>query len=425
LPKQKKGKKVDVVSLRYLWTDIDPDDDIDPMDAATLDPVRDAILNFLANLPAGVPPPTWIIDSGRGIWAIWELADPLTKPTDAPDVAADETDAKKIREAAKWLEPHEARGAGIIVALNEAIAAAGIKARADSCYNVDMVARLPGTLNVKTGRMAAVIAHNPNRRYASGDFPAVDISNKPGRKGGNGAPIEFPADLPRNIDIDALKLEGSISWSTAAKVREVVKQGVVEGDGFNGHSGPAIWFVMCNLVEAMVDPATMASIILDNNNKIASQVLNHVKPVEYAYRQVRRAFDYMAKTDEDRDERTNEDVAFWEDILDDKTQPPPDGAPLTGYAAIEKEINAAPKEQAIHTAIKLLLDADIEEDEVAELVKLAGKRFGGIRIAEGSGRRQKRNATGRPLRPNETRKRQRVKRYGCLHRRKTTKSRRS
>jgi len=70
MEKPKKGSKADVISLRYLWVDIDPDNDIDPMDRAALDPVREAILPLLENLPEGVPLPTWIIDSGRGIWGI-------------------------------------------------------------------------------------------------------------------------------------------------------------------------------------------------------------------------------------------------------------------------------------------------------------------------------------------------------------------
>ena len=311
MAKPKKAKKVDVLSLKYLWTDIDPNNDINPHDAAALDLVREAILNLLENLPDGVPPPTWIFDSGRGIWAIWELAERLAKPADSPHVAADETDPKKIREAEAWLMPHEARGAGIINALNEALTAAGIKARADSCYNAERVARLPGTRNLKTGRMAAVIQHYPDRLYALADFSAIDISNKPGRKGGNGAPIEFPAELPRNVDIDALDLETIHGYDTAAAVRRVIRDGISEGDGFDGHSGPAMWFVVCKLAEAKIDPAIMASIILDDRFKISSQILNHDKPIEYAYRQVRRAIDFTSQVD---DREVNEDGDFWNDF---------------------------------------------------------------------------------------------------------------
>jgi hypothetical protein len=132
-PMEKKGSKADVTSLRYLWVDIDPDGDVDPMDAAALDPVREAVLGLLTALPVGVPPPTWIIDSGRGIWAIWELARPFAKPDDAADGNT------------AWLEPHESVGAGIIEAINEALAIADIRASADHCYNADRVARLPNT----------------------------------------------------------------------------------------------------------------------------------------------------------------------------------------------------------------------------------------------------------------------------------------
>jgi len=66
MEKPKKGSKKDVISLRHLWVDIDPHNDIDPMDAAALDPVREAILNLLENLPEGVPLPTLIAVAAFG-----------------------------------------------------------------------------------------------------------------------------------------------------------------------------------------------------------------------------------------------------------------------------------------------------------------------------------------------------------------------
>jgi hypothetical protein len=103
--------------------------------------------------------------------------------------------------------------------------------------------------------------------------------------------------------------EGPLGYDTAAKVREVIKQGVVEGDGFNGHSGPAMWFVMCNLAEGKIDPAVMASIILDKRNQISSQILNYLDPVKYAYRQVQRAIDHVSPTWNNGE--TADDSDFW------------------------------------------------------------------------------------------------------------------
>jgi len=176
--------------------------------------------------------------------------------------------------------------------------------------------------------MAAVIEHNSNRLYSLEDFPAIGVSTKPGHsKKGNGKPIEFPAELPRDVDIDALPLEAPLGWTTAAKVREVIRWGITEGDGFNGHSGPAMWFVVCNLAEAKIDPAVMASIILDSRNQIASQVLNHIDSVKYAYRQVQRAIDHVSPTWNDGE--YSDDGDFWNGTEipprdDPQPQPKPD-----------------------------------------------------------------------------------------------------
>lgn len=132
-------------------------------------------------------------------------------------------------------------------------------------------------------------------------------------------------ELPRNVDIDALNLETVLGYSTAVKVREVIRQEIVEGDGFEGHSSRAMWFLVCNLAQAKVDPAIMASVILDDRFKISRQILNHLDPVKYAYRQVQRAIDHVSPAWNDGE--YNDDGDFWNNDGDAEMPPQDDPQP--------------------------------------------------------------------------------------------------
>ncbi|MEM1173299.1 MAG: hypothetical protein AAGI27_00680 [Pseudomonadota bacterium] len=113
----KKPSKSDIASTRWLWVDLDPRVDED------LAGERERLLGLLThNLPNSVPgPPTLIVDSGRGFWGYWRLKEPA-------GIEAEEF----MRELERIFS-------------------------ADKCHNIDRVARLPGTLNTKTGERACVI----------------------------------------------------------------------------------------------------------------------------------------------------------------------------------------------------------------------------------------------------------------------------
>src|SRR4029077_16274936 len=122
----KKASKDDVAEARYLWVDLDPRSG-EPLEAE-----RKAILAQLTtNLPEGVPPPNRVIDSGRGYWGRWKLATP--QPVDS----------------CHNIEAVECHGRGIEQAFGNRFA--------DGCHNIDRIARLPGTINTKTGRIARVL----------------------------------------------------------------------------------------------------------------------------------------------------------------------------------------------------------------------------------------------------------------------------
>lgn len=113
----KKPSKDDIAHTRWLWVDIDPRAGED------LDEERVRILELLTtNLPEIVPgPPTLVVDSGRGYWGFWRLTEPARL------------------EAEDYMRALE------------------IEFRADSCHNIDRIARLPGTVNLKTGRRACIV----------------------------------------------------------------------------------------------------------------------------------------------------------------------------------------------------------------------------------------------------------------------------
>ena len=127
--KGQKAKITDVAALAWLHVDIDPRIGEDPNEERT------RILGLLSsNLPEGVPPPTFIVDSGGGYWGFWRLKEPLA--LDGSEAAAE--DAKLYNLSLEH------------------------KFGADSCHNIDRIARLPGTVNLpelskrKKGRTKAL-----------------------------------------------------------------------------------------------------------------------------------------------------------------------------------------------------------------------------------------------------------------------------
>ena len=109
---------------RYLWVDMDPPKGgwETPEALATSHLEMDAIIASFDN------PPTWLIDSGRGRWAIWRISDIIPLDGRGGPVTLDV----------------EAR----IMSLERAVG----KKYADNCRNVDRICRLPGTINHKTLR---------------------------------------------------------------------------------------------------------------------------------------------------------------------------------------------------------------------------------------------------------------------------------
>jgi hypothetical protein len=118
---EKKASKPDIALGTHIHGDLDP-----PKDCKDLHAWRKAAMTQMGKLPKA----TWYIDSGRGFWVLWQL-----------DTSCGDKDAVELRN----------KGIAQLVG-------------ADHCWNIDRVARLPGTINHKTGELATVLQHNPEQR---------------------------------------------------------------------------------------------------------------------------------------------------------------------------------------------------------------------------------------------------------------------
>ena len=218
----KKASKNDVAEARHLWIDLDPRKD-EPLDAE-----RAAMLALLTtNLPPGIPPPNRVIDSGRGYWGYWKLAAP--QPVGGGELT----------------EVVEAYGRGIEQAFGDRFA--------DGCRNIDRIARLPRTVNTKTGNMARVLHQfSHDEPYAIESFPRAPTKSTEGTREENFQQSdEYKPVTPETPEL--AKLEAF--W-----VRRIF-EGDVDGKYQNDRSRLAFG-VACELVRAGLDDEFIARVLM-------------------------------------------------------------------------------------------------------------------------------------------------------------------
>lgn len=134
--------------------------DIDPREGEDVDSARIRIHRLLTSeLPEGVPPPSALIDSGRGFYGLWRLEEPLV-------------DFNEAEQRNRWL----AQQLG-----------------GDAAHDVSRILRLPGTVNHKPaaqGRRARLLKHEHGAVYTPDRFGSVPLSERGSgkRDGGAAAP---------------------------------------------------------------------------------------------------------------------------------------------------------------------------------------------------------------------------------------------
>jgi putative DNA primase/helicase len=161
-PLGKKAKKEDIREVRWLWVDCDPPKDCA---GAAFDIWRASMLASLSGGKGKVPRPTLIVDSGRGYWAFWRLAEPL-----CVDGAAGEQ-TRSIERALRAMS-------------------AIFDADRNAC-NIDRIARFPGFQNLKTGRTAGVVESHVEREYPFDIFPRQEPKPTVSIGAGTGACAEI------------------------------------------------------------------------------------------------------------------------------------------------------------------------------------------------------------------------------------------
>lgn len=251
-----KATKVDVGSVGWLWVDLDP------RPGEELKPERTRILALLTDrLPKGVPPPSVIIDSGRGFWALWRLREAVVMPP----ADSDGWDAARASV--------EDRNRGLELAFG-----------ADRCHNMERVMRLPGTVNRKPGGLLARVVRADASVFELTAFPAVPDPGA-GRAvavAGRVAPVAGPV--------------GRVNLDDLAGVTDRTRALIVQG---RDPDDPAKWsdrsalvlHVLCDLIRADVSDDDMLAVILDPDFGVSAHVRDQPKPESYARRQVQRALE--------------------------------------------------------------------------------------------------------------------------------------
>lgn len=262
-----KATKQDVASVRWLWVDLDPRVGED------LEAERARLLALLTtNLPKGVPPPSVIIDSGRGFWGLWRLAQPVVMPP----ADSDGWDAARASV--------EDRNRGLELAFG-----------ADACHNLERICRLPGTVNRKPGGRLARVVRADASVFGLLLFPAV-ADPKAGDAvmvAGRGAPVgggqvsRLSAGPVRRLDsLDDLR-------GVSDRTKALILQGLdPDNPGkWEADRSDLVLHVLCELIRADVSNDDMLAVILDPYFGVGEHVREQPKPEPYARRQVQRALE--------------------------------------------------------------------------------------------------------------------------------------
>ena len=255
-----KATKADVASVGWLWVDVDP------RIGEELEAERVRILALLTtNLPKGVPPPSVTIDSGRGFWALWRLAQPVVMPP-ADDTAWDAARASV-----------EDRNRGLELAFG-----------ADACHNLERICRLPGTVNRKPGGRLSRIVQADASVHDLLSFPAVPDPKAGGAVvvAGRGAPVAVAGPVGRLNSLDDLRGVSDHTKKLIVQGMDPDNPGKWEADRSN-----LVLHVLCDLIRADVSDDDMLAVILDPDFGVSAHVREQPKPEGYARRQVQRALE--------------------------------------------------------------------------------------------------------------------------------------
>lgn len=257
----KKAKRDNIASMEFVHVDIDP------RHGQELESERARALALLTTtLPTGVPPPTFVIDSGGGAWGLWRLTEPL--PING--------ESSRYEEATRFNLQLE------------------LLFGADSCHNVDRICRLPGTINWpnkkkidrgQTPRLATLLECETRETYPLSRFTPAPLVQGDGTDLGGYSVEISTGNIKRLESVDELPA------TVSKRCRMVIQQGtdLDNPDKWSSRSEPLFW-VCCELVRADVTDDVIFSILTDPGFGISESVRDKGSRAEkYAIRQIERA----------------------------------------------------------------------------------------------------------------------------------------
>ena len=267
----KKALRTDIEKMTFLHVDLDPRAGEDP------DEERTRLLELVTTkLPAGVPKPTAVVDSGGGFWAFWRLDDPFPIESSEPRY-----------EEAKLYNLHLETVFG-----------------ADSCHNVDRIARLPGSVNYpdkkkaakgRIERLSEVVELNPVSYPLSAFTKATQLAAPAGFS--SGKTVEINENVQRVEDLNRELPPSVPGWC-----KVVIAQGKDPDDPTRFAKGgtgevdrsDALFYTVCELVRNQVSDDMIYAIITDPDWAISASVIDgsNGRGDRYARRQIERAHEF-------------------------------------------------------------------------------------------------------------------------------------
>jgi hypothetical protein len=291
----KKAKKEELVSTRFLHVDLDPLDGVNAQDE--LARLTDQVT---IRLPKGVPPPSAIVESGRGIQALWKLAEAVALPAEE----------RSIESINLWLiDSFEAP---------------------PGTHNVDRILRLPGSWNALdkkkrdrgfVPRMAQLIEiFSPERLYTLDDFriarsKVIDAQRPSTRERLHEnqfrktdthvdaddiddpvIPVKFAHKYfeTHNLSLRVCWLIGRGTPSASLEDYERDYGPVPEGRNASDRSA-WVYDVVCNMLRAKIPRGEILGVLTDRAWGISGHCLDDKDPEYAARRQIARALNTIAK----------------------------------------------------------------------------------------------------------------------------------
>jgi hypothetical protein len=253
--------------------------DLDPGEGVEAEVARAFALGLLKQLELLVPL-HYLMDSGRGIQAAVRLAKPALPDTD--EWAAALALAERIEA---WLE--ERNAAGVV--------------KVDPVSNPNRFVRLPGSVNLKTGRTARLLEES-RATVADPSALLADVATKKQRRKSTRAPhsVSIARDSARIESVDSLP-EAVPSWC-----RALIASGRAAKYPSRNEAQHA---VTCELVRAGCDDETIFGVLTNQAFGVSDTIYvdgddrRRPDPEGYAIRQIERARDAVA-SDTNTDEPT-------------------------------------------------------------------------------------------------------------------------